>query len=69
MTQAFSVWERTSDPCTLVTLDGDILEAEGVLTGGSKNTATSGILQRNREIRQLDEERGHLEAELTSRVI
>ena len=62
--QAFSLWKSLPQCGTLVTLDGDILEPEGVLTGGSKNTATSGILQRNREIRQLDEERGLHEVEL-----
>ena len=55
-------------PARWLPLRAIFLEPEGVLTGGSKNTATSGILQRNREIRQLDEERENLEAELTSRV-
>lgn len=64
---AFAAWEQQPVPCTFVTFEGDILEPEGVLTAGSKNTATAGILQRNREIRQLEEERAKLEAELLAR--
>jgi chromosome segregation protein len=67
MEAAFSAWQQQTVPCTFVTPEGDILEPEGVLTAGSKNTATAGILQRNREIRQLEQEREKLDDELKAR--
>jgi chromosome segregation protein len=40
---------------TLVTLEGDIVDAHGVVTGGSRDTAGAGVLQQKREIRELEE--------------
>lgn len=40
---------------TFVTQDGDTLSADGVLTGGSKDSAESGVLKRRREIKELSE--------------
>ena len=62
--QAFTLREAVPVPATYVTKDGDIVEPAGVITGGSRSTATSGILQRNREIRQLTEDLERLEAQL-----
>ena len=42
---------------TFVTLDGDTLTAEGVLTGGTSESASSGVLKRKREIKELSEKR------------
>jgi chromosome segregation protein len=42
---------------TFVTLDGDCLSADGVLTGGSAGSADSGIIQRRREIKELSQKR------------
>ncbi len=38
---------------TFVTLDGDCLSADGVLTGGTVESADSGLLKRRREIKEL----------------
>lgn len=38
---------------TFVTRDGDILGADGVLTGGTSESADSGMLKRRREIKEL----------------
>lgn len=38
-----------------VTLDGDVLSADGVLTGGAKESAESGVLKRKREIKDLSQ--------------
>lgn len=38
---------------TFVTLEGDTLTAEGVLTGGASESADSGVLKRKREIKEL----------------
>lgn len=40
---------------TFVTQDGDVLESSGVLTGGSVEAVESGLLKRNREIKELSE--------------
>ena len=38
---------------TFVTEDGDTLSADGILTGGAKESAESGVLKRRREIKEL----------------
>lgn len=40
---------------TFVTPDGDTLSADGVMTGGSKDSAESGVLKRRREIKELSD--------------
>lgn len=42
---------------TFVTMDGDVLTADGVLTGGSSEGAESGVLKRKREIKELSEKK------------
>ena len=51
--QAIALWNRNSIWKTLVTLDGEVLHPSGVVTGGSKEQATSGTFHRKREIREL----------------
>ncbi|MGA2516439.1 MAG: chromosome segregation protein SMC [Thermodesulfobacteriota bacterium] len=67
---------------TLVTLDGDILERSGVISGGSRDRGL-GLLERRREIRDLEkrikeseeecrkayDEEGHLQEEIHEREI
>jgi chromosome segregation protein len=43
---------------TFVTVDGDTLTADGVLTGGASEGAESGVLKRRREIKELSEKKG-----------
>ncbi len=44
---------------TFVTMDGDTLSADGVLTGGATEAgADSGVLKRRREIKELSEQKG-----------
>jgi chromosome segregation protein len=54
---ALTLWERklwtASDGPALVTLEGDVLDAAGVVTGGSRGEA-GGVLQRRRETEQLE---------------
>jgi len=45
---------------TFVTLEGDTLTADGVLTGGASESADSGVLKRRREIKELSLEREEL---------
>ena len=42
---------------TFVTTDGDTLSADGVLTGGSRESAESGVLKRRREIKELTDKK------------
>lgn len=42
---------------TFVTTDGDTLTADGVLTGGSSESADSGVLKRRREIKELSQKK------------
>lgn len=45
---------------TFVTLDGDTLTADGVLTGGASGSADSGMIRRRREIKELSAKREEL---------
>ena len=49
---------------TFVTLDGDTLTADGVLTGGSSESADSGMLKRRREIKELSEKKDEFAGKL-----
>ena len=52
--RAVKFWNNNGYIGTLVTPDGDIVGAHGVLTGGSKDAAAVGILQKKREIKELE---------------
>jgi chromosome segregation protein len=45
---------RGGDKRSFVTLDGELVDADGVVTGGSREAAGAGILAQKREIRELD---------------
>lgn len=49
---------------TFVTVDGDTLSADGVLTGGSSESADSGMLKRRREIKELSARKDELAGKL-----
>jgi chromosome segregation protein len=49
---------------TLVTLDGDLVDSRGVVTGGSRDAEGAGVLAQKREIRELEQVIGSLEADL-----
>lgn len=49
---------------TFVTLDGDTLTADGVLTGGSSESADSGVLKRRREIKELSDKKDEFAGKL-----
>ncbi|MEW6616094.1 MAG: chromosome segregation protein SMC [Thermodesulfobacteriota bacterium] len=53
--RAMKLWENNGYTGTLVTLDGEVIDSCGVLTGGSKSAVSSGVLQKKREIRELEE--------------
>jgi chromosome segregation protein len=49
---------------TLVTLDGDVVDPSGVVSGGSREAKGAGVLAQKREIRELEEIVGVLEHDL-----
>jgi chromosome segregation protein len=49
---------------TFVTTEGDTLTADGVLTGGSADSADSGVLKRRREIKELSERKSEYAGKL-----
>lgn len=49
---------------TFVTPEGDTLSADGVLTGGSKDSAESGVLKRRREIKELSDRKSEWSGKL-----
>jgi chromosome segregation protein len=49
----------------LVTLDGDVIEGDGVVAGGSRDAQGAGVLAQKREIRDLHEIVGRLEHDLS----
>ena len=60
---ALKLWNRNGVWNTYVTLDGDVVTAEGALAGGAQVEGQSGILAVKREIRELEKEIGELSAE------
>ena len=50
---------------TLVTVDGDLVDARGVVAGGSRDNQGAGVLGQKREIRELEEIVAQLDGELT----
>jgi chromosome segregation protein len=51
---ALDLWPQLEEK-TLVTLEGEILSAEGVLTGGHQGGEDSGFLRQKRELKELSE--------------
>jgi chromosome segregation protein len=60
---ALELWRRTRTDKTLVTLDGEVIDPHGVVTGGSREAALAGVLSQKREMRELEEVVARLEAD------
>ncbi|HEY0705766.1 MAG TPA: chromosome segregation protein SMC, partial [Polyangia bacterium] len=52
--KALALWRETRTEKTIVTLDGEVIDPHGVVTGGSRESAVAGILSQKREIRELE---------------
>jgi chromosome segregation protein len=59
--KALELWRQTKTAKTLVTLDGEVIDPHGVVTGGSRESAVAGVLSQKREMRELEEVVGRLE--------
>ncbi|HTT72034.1 MAG TPA: chromosome segregation protein SMC, partial [Anaeromyxobacteraceae bacterium] len=60
---ALEMWQAAAHPTTLVTLDGEVLDPYGVVTGGPLEGEGHGALQRRREVQELEETVRQFEAE------
>jgi chromosome segregation protein len=61
---ALEIWQQEGGRRTLVTLDGEVLDPFGVVTGGPLEGEGHGALQRRREVQELEETVRAFEAEL-----
>ncbi len=61
--RAVDLWRQNGITATLVTLDGDVVEATGIITGGSQE-ADETPLARKRKIRELNREAEKVQADL-----
>jgi chromosome segregation protein len=66
LTNAIKIWENNEEKYTFVTSSGDLIDARGTISGGSNVNSGSGILKRNREIREYTESINQLEAEFST---
>ena len=64
--KALSLWRENGVAATLVTLDGDVVEPTGVITGGSIEEGGTEILSRKRRLKEVSELSSSLEVELGS---
>lgn len=58
----FQLWRQNGSQRTFVTLEGDLISSQGVVSGGGEGFAEEALLERRREIRALREEVGRQEA-------
>jgi chromosome segregation protein len=61
--RALELWRETQTTKTIVTLDGEVIDPQGVVTGGARESAVAGVLEQKREIRELEEVVAKLEAD------
>ena len=52
LSSALAIWQSMQRKVIIVTAEGDVIDARGILTGGSGDGVGAGILKRNREIRE-----------------
>src|SRR5437763_12997165 len=62
--RALALWRQTGTGKTIVTLDGEVVDPHGVVTGGSRESAVAGVLGQKREIRELEELVAKLELDM-----
>jgi chromosome segregation protein len=62
--RAMKLWDENGGEKTVITLDGDIIQPPGILTGGTGNGSIHGLLGRIREIKELESSVNDLQAEI-----
>jgi chromosome segregation protein len=58
--KAITLWRETRTDKTIVTLEGEVVDPHGVVSGGSRESSV-GVLEQKREIRELEEVVARLE--------
>ncbi|HUI27486.1 MAG TPA: chromosome segregation protein SMC [Candidatus Kryptonia bacterium] len=61
---ALSIWKQNGRYVTMVTPDGDVIDANGVITGGSEAPGAAQILSRRRELGELGEQVVSIETQI-----
>jgi chromosome segregation protein len=64
--RALALWRETKTNKTIVTLEGEVIDPHGVVTGGSRESALAGVLEQKREIRELEAVMERLDADVES---
>ena len=64
--RALELWRETKTNKTIVTLEGEVIDPHGVVTGGSRESALAGVLEQKREIRELEAVMERLDADVES---
>ena len=59
---ALDIWKTNGARRTIVTMDGETVDPQGVITGGASNGNEANILLKRREIKDLTSETASLEA-------
>ena len=62
--KALALWRETRTDKTIVTLEGEVIDPHGVVTGGSRESALAGVLEQKREIRELEAVMERLDADV-----
>jgi chromosome segregation protein len=62
--RALALWRDTKTTKTIVTLEGEVIDPQGVVTGGSRESAVAGVLEQKREIRELEEVVARIDADM-----
>lgn len=68
LTHAIKIWNHNGHRKTLVTLDGEVVDSSGVVSGGSKKANSGGILEKKQEIQELQGEVSLLESQVRKKI-
>jgi chromosome segregation protein len=60
---AVNIWRNNGNSYTIVTLNGEVVDPHGSITGGSKKGNEQGLMQRKRQIAEINIEIDNLKAE------
>ena len=63
---ALDLWRQNGAYRTIVTLDGEVIDPQGTITGGSSNSGDPGILQKRGEIKMLRQRASELEGRISA---
>ncbi|MFO1463470.1 MAG: chromosome segregation protein SMC [bacterium] len=68
LNRALELWNSNGHRKTLVTLDGEVVDPTGIVSGGSRESGAQAILEKKREIKELRQQVHELEAHVREQV-